>query len=444
MAAPRDGRYALEVRNEKQEDGGAFRLEVAALRPATTRDRLAVQAQNHLARAEELRRLNGEASDLQALPLYRDAVRLFGQAGDADGEGYARVQWAQVLERRNRKGEAADSLHGCLALPAAAQAPGTRARAATMLAEVLADLGQGAEADAADSEALILWTKLERADWQAKVANHLAHRASERGELARAESLYRQALSLWESCGDAAAAAVVLGNLAAVYNLAGQPRHALDAAEQGLARLPKDASAEETAGVLAKKGEALADLGRREESRKAFSEALGLLSKDESAARAQLERRLARRAYDEGEFDEAAQRFRNALGALEAVKDHPSAFATQQDLAWTELKRGRLEVAERLFQKISTEARSSENRWIRPASLVGRARLEQARGRLQPALALARQALDEVELLRREAGRTDLKTSVFANQQSYFDQAVDLTMELLRPDRRSVPAHRGL
>jgi len=430
VVAPADGRYVLDVQAAGKESVGPFRLEVAELRPATARDRLTVKAQDSLARAEELRRRNDDASDLRALPLYEEAVRIFGQAGDAGDEGYARVQWARVLTRRNRKEEAESTLRGCLALPAAAQAPGVRAKAATMLAGVLSDLGESAEADAADREALVLWQQLKQPTWQAQVINELAHRASGRGELAQSESFYLQALSLWNANGEDASAAVALGNLAAVYNLAGEPRLALDTAEQGMARFPKDASVKSRAEVLEQKAEALAALGRREDSRNAFSEALKLLGKGEPGALAQLERRLARHAYDEGDFDEAARRFRSALAELETARDLPSAAAVRQDLAWTELKRGHLEESERLFQRMSEEAKSAENGWLGPAALAGRARLQRARGRLQPAVALARQALDGVELLRREVGRTDLKTSVFANQQSYFDLAADLTLEL--------------
>jgi CHAT domain-containing protein len=432
MVARRDGRYVLEVQAAAKDTTGLFRLEVVELRLATARDRLIATAQDHLARAEELRRQKDQASDLRALPLYEEAVRLFGHAGDAGGEGYARVQWARVLERQNRKEEEVTALRGCLTLASAAQAPGTRARAATMLAEVLSALGRSAEADAADREALEQWKQLGQPAHEAHVVNELAHRASRRGELALAESLYRQALSLWEVSGHASDAkvAVVLGNLAGVYILAGEPQLALDTAEQGLARFPKDPPPEGLAGVLAGKGEALDNLGRREEAQSAFSEALKLLSKAEPAALAQLERRLARRAYDQGSFDEAAKLFQSALTTLEAVQDRPSALDTRQNLAWTELKRGNLEIAEKLFQRMSAEAGSSENRWIKPAALAGRARLERARGHLKAALTLARQALDEVELLRRELGRTDLKMSVFADQQSYFDLAADLTLEL--------------
>jgi CHAT domain-containing protein len=429
VVAPHDGRYLLQVEAADEDEAGRFRLEVAELRPSAPRDRLLVAAQNHLARAEELRRRKGEATDLQALPLYEQAVRLYRQAGEADGESYARGQWARVLARRSRAEEAADTLRVSLTLLTGAQALGTRARAATLLAEVLSVLGRSAEADAAARQALALWTRLERPDMQAKVLNEMAHRASERGELAGAESLYRRAVGLWEKSGDATSAAVALGNLAAVYTLAGEPRLALDAAEQGLARIRSDASSER-AGVLAQKAEALASLGRRQDSQRAFAEALQLRRQGTPAELAQLERRLARRAYDEGNFDEAARKFESALAALEAAEDLPSAVATRQDLAWTELKRGHLEAAERLFERTSAEAPAGGNRWLRPAALAGRARLEQARGRLEAALDLALQALDEVELLRREVGRTDLVTSVFANQQSYFELAADLTLQL--------------
>lgn len=437
VVAPLDGLYILDA-EPSGDSSGPFRLEVVDLRPATGRDRLTAKGQETLAQAERLRRKNAEASELRALPFYQEAVRLFAQAGDADSEGYARVQWARALKRRNRKEEAATLLRRCLALPASAQSAGTRARAATMLAEVASDLGKGAEAEAANREALHLWKQLGQTTWEAEVVNRLANQASERGELAQAESLYREARQLWETNGDTSSVAVVLGNLASVYNLAGEPQLALDAAEEGLARAPENMPPGQRAGILAQKGEALANLDRLEDSQRVFSEALELRRNGELAELAQLERRLARLAYDQGNYEEAAKRFQNALTVLAASQDRRNVVAVRQDLAWTELKRGHLDLAEQLFQKTSAEAESSENRWIRPAVLAGRARLERARGRLKPARVLALQAIDEIEVLRSELGRADLKTFVFANQQSYFDFATDLTVELY--DRTGEPS----
>jgi len=425
-----DGRFVLDVRVVGKVAAGPFRLEVTDLRPATPHDRLAVRAQNRLAEAEELRRRNDAASDLAALPLYEAAVRLYAQAGEPGGEGYARLQWARVLARRSRKLAAAASLRRCLGLPVLAQAPGTRARAATLLAELLSDLGESAAADAADRDALEQWQQLGQLDWQATVINDLAHRATERGELAKAEALYRQALALFAHLGSATDVAVVLENLAAVYNLAGEPRLALDTAEQGMARFPPEAPRSRLAEGLEQEGEALAQLGREEASHAAFTKALALVEQGAPAERAQLERRLARRAYDRGDFDEAARLFRRALTTLEAAQDRASAIATRHDLAWTELKRGHLAAAEQLFQSISPESGPLQNHWIEPAALAGRARLARARGNLELARGLARQALDQVEHLRHDVGRADLKTSVFAAQRSYFDLAADLTLEL--------------
>jgi CHAT domain-containing protein len=431
VVAPRDGRYLLDVRAI---DGthGSFRVEVVELRPAALRDRLAAEAQEQLARAEELRRLRQPASDLRALPLYEAMVRLLAQAADADGEGYARVQWARVLKSLNRTVEEVAALRGCLALPGAAQIPGVRAQADMMLAEALPALGEDAAADAAGREALELWKRLGQIPHEVSVINELASRASERGELALAESLYLQALALSEARRPVAesAVAVVLGNLAELYHLAGEPKSALDMAERGLARLSTGSKPDDLAWVLAQKGMALADLGREEESRSAFSGALQLCRGGSTELGSLLQRRLARRAYQQGNFAEAAQRYRSALATLEGMQKHRSALVTRQDLAWTELKRGHLEAAEKLFRQIAAAAGASENGWLRPAVLAGRSQLERARGHLRPALALARQALDEAERLRRGLGRIDLKTSVFADQRSYFDLAADLTLAL--------------
>ena len=115
VVAPREGRYLLDIEAAGKRGEGTvqpFRLEVAELRPATARDRRVVEAQGELARAEELRRRKEPASDLRSLPLYQEAIRLYKQAGEAAGEGYARVQWARVLERQNRKEEeGAECIH---------------------------------------------------------------------------------------------------------------------------------------------------------------------------------------------------------------------------------------------------------------------------------------------------------------------------------------------
>jgi CHAT domain-containing protein len=431
VVAPLDGRYLLDVRAIGGTQG-PFRVEVVELRTAAPRDRLAAEAQEELARAEELRRRGQPESGLRALPLYEAAVRLSAQAADAAGEGYARVQWARVLKSLNRTREEVAALRGCLALPGAAQMPGVRAQADMMLAEALPALGEDAAADAAGREALEQWTRLGQTASEARVINELAHRASERGELAEAERLYGQALGLLEAQGPLSdgAVAVVEGNLAELYHLAGDPHSALDMAERGAARLPAESKPDELAWILAQKGMALADLGREEEARSAFSAALQLCRGRSPALDSLLERRLARRAYQQGSFAEAAQRYRSALATLAGMQDRRSALVTRQDLAWTELKRGHLEAAEKLFQQIAAAAGASENAWLRPAVLAGRSQLERARGHLRPALALARQALDEAERLRRGLGRIDLKTSVFADQRSYFDLAADLTLAL--------------
>lgn len=430
VVAPLDGRYVLEVAGAS-EDWEPFQLEVLTLRTASDGDRLVAQAQEDLAEAEELRRRNTSASSLRALPLYVSAVQRFTSAGDAGGQGYARLQWARVLDRQGLRQEEVAVLRDCLALPAAAEVPGIRAKAATMLGEALSTLGRGAEADVVEREALALWKQLHQPAHEAQVINLLAHRASERGELALAETLYRQALAAWESGGGYdEPAAVVLGSLAAVYNLAGEAQLALDTADRALARFPRGASPEDVAEVLALKGDLLADLDRPKESQEAVAAALDLC-RAKPTARAKIERRVARRAYGQGNFEEAARRLTNALHAFEAVEDLQSALAVRQDLAWTELKRGHLEVADALFNRLSSGgAGPSENGWIRPAALAGRARVERLRGHLPTARGLAMQALDEVEHLRHGLGRSDLQTSVFASQQSFFDLAVDLTLDL--------------
>lgn len=437
VVAPLDGRFVLTI-DPDEESSGSFQLEVTALRPASARDRLVAEGQAVLAEAEGLRRQEREADELRALPLYEKAVRLFAQAGDHEWEGYARVQWARVLQGLHRKHEAAEVLRAALALPPAAQMPGVRVRATTLLGDLAYDLRANAEAEAMDLEALLLWRQLGKTGWQAELINRLGILALDRGELAKAESLFLEALRLSESVGDLKKVSLVTGNLAKVYVMAGEPQPALDRAEQALDRAPEDMGPEGRSQLLTVRGEALSELGRREESQQAFAEAVRLAGEGEPTVLAQLERRLARLAYDEGSYDEAATRFEKALDILTAVQDRQSVVATRQDLAWSELKRGRLDVAERLFLETAAEAGTMENRWIQPAILAGRARLERTRGNLQAALALALQALDDVEALRLEVGRSDLKRSVFATHQSYFDLAADLTIEL--HDRTGDPA----
>jgi CHAT domain-containing protein len=429
LVATRGGRYLLEVTAGREGAKGVSRLEVVGLRPATARDRQVVQADERLAEAEALRRKADEASRRRALPLYAQAADLFVQAGDQGGEGYARTQWARVLVSQLQKEEALACLRRELALPPGTQPPGLRARALTLLSSALEGLGRGADADVAGRQALELWRKSGHLEQQAGILNDLARRASGRGELAQAEAWYREALAAWEHSGDGDSAALVLGNLASVYTLAGEPHLAFDTAEEGLARLPAGAVPGDRAFLLEQKGEALHALGHDQEAQSALEQAMALRRGGDALPMAKLERRLGRHLYEQWRFAEAASRLRSALATLERAQESESALAARQDLAWAELKRGHLDEAELLFTQVAAEGKTAGSRWVEAAALAGQARLEWARGRFEPALATARRALGAVENLRREVGRADLTSAVFASHQVFFDVAEDMVLQ---------------
>lgn len=442
FVAGRPGLHVLEVSGGSSGSRGRFRLSIAARRPATARDRTAARAVAQLAEAERLRRTKNRSNEEQALPIYEQAARGFAALGDRGEEAYARIQRGRVLAGHGRWEEAEREYRRAVQLCPIEREPVGRAVATTDLALLLSSpLGRTEEARTLLREVLPIWRRLGAVSRMAQVENELALRAQERGELAEAERLFLSSIAHREKEGNDYEVALALGNLATVYGSANESRLSLDTVLLAESRLPPTTRPADRAWFLAKRGEALARLRRFAEAESALLEGRALAvegAASDSVEGAQFDRRLAQLAYQVGRIEEAVARYRSALAGFEAAGHEPGAVATTQDLAWAELHRGRLDVAERLFRAVPPRAREIGDRWIEAAARLGLARVERANRRPAAALREAREALGIVESLRHRAGRADLGSSVFADRQSTFDLAAELLIE--RHDATGEPA----
>ncbi len=429
FVAERAGEHRLDLRF-LHASAATVALQVLAARPATPRDRWAARAFARLAQAEELRRRGDPESDRRALPFYAESAALSARIGDRAALAYTGIQWARVLKRAGMPVEEEERLRRSLALARSLPDELLAARAASDLSKALFDRGEVDEFEVVARYALDLWRRFGVASRQAEIENDLGRRALDRGELAAAERLFLSAGALWRATGDVESVSTSLSNLASVYIFAGEPDLALDATDEATAFLPTDAAPEPRAEILGRRSEALAGLGRTEEAEAAATESLALYRQSGNPLRIALgQRRLGRYAYAGGRYEEAARRLSAALAALRAEGNRGEEIAALQDLAWVELRRGRLSAAAALFERMSARPGEAQSPWVEAAALAGKARVERARGHRVEALNLARRALAAAEGLRHEAGREDLGLSVFAERQVHFDLAVRLLLD---------------
>ena len=429
FVARRDGPHVLEVESLSANEG-RYLLRVSRLGPATERERLRARALASLAEGHERRRA-GSLSE--AASLYDTAAGLWRGVEEPGREADA-LEWrAWSLGRLGHSEEVVEPLRRAVA---GFRAEGNRRRMAVALGDlgsVLRKLGRMDEALECFQQSLGFWRDLELSAGRAKALSRLASLHKARNELSAAEARYEEAMELWRGLGRRRDEAITLANLAGIYTVVGQEDLALDLLGRASSLLPPQSGTGDRTFLLQEEGLAYDRLGRSKEARSAYEEALALC-RDSGGPRscaAALDG-LARLDYENGDYDSALQRFGEALTRLEDAKDPRRGATLVQNMAWVRFRRGEPEEALRLFRRALPALQATGFAGGEAAALLGIARVERERGHLRAAYLWSTRALDALERFRAGTDRTDLRASLLARKQEYFDFVIDTAMELHR------------
>ncbi len=431
-----DGRYRLDVESLEKASSGAYRLEVISLRPATEADRLRARAASTFAEAEELRRHRSRESRRQAVTAYESAAALWQQAGDREAEAtcYERIAWTLTL--LDKKREAVTARLRALEILEQLGDSAHLARSLTEMGRNFQQLGELDRAEGYYRRALPLWRQVCDLSGEAEVLNNLANLSSLRGALGEAQAWYEEALTRWQQLDDGRNQAITLTNLAGLYAVAGEAERSLDLCVRALASLPAHARARDRAFVLEQTAGAYRRLGRDAEAADAYAQALVERRKAEDhRGQAYALDGLALLRYQAQDYGSALALYEQSLELFRAVSDRLGEATALQNLGWVHYKQGEYAASLDLYHLSLPLARDTGNRRSEGATLLGIARVERDRGNLEEARAWAEEALAVVENLRAGTDRLDLRTTLFAEKQDYFDVAIDILMQLHAGDR---------
>ncbi|HYO12171.1 MAG TPA: CHAT domain-containing tetratricopeptide repeat protein, partial [Thermoanaerobaculia bacterium] len=252
----------------------------------------------------------------------------------------------------------------------------------------------------------------------------------------RALVLHEQGLVLRRSLGDRRGEAMTLHNLAALFDALGEPRRAAELFERALALHRETGDRTSEAATLSSWGNALEQLGAPERALALYEEALALRRALGSRnGEAVILANLGWVSRTLGKSEEALQRFEQAmalareqkrpLSEAEALLGRGAILADrgQPARALEDTLRARA-----LAREAASPAREAE-------ALYRTALVQRTMGDLDATRASIESALDLVESIRFKLSSPDLRASLRATIQAYYELYIDLLMEHHRRDR---------
>jgi len=423
------GRYRLAVVSS---DSGRYEIRIAALRPASARDRERVAAERLFSSGEELRRRDDQPSLTAAAGRELAALARFRALGERRREADVLYSLGQARLRLERNAAALEAYQGALALFRAQGREREAGRALNYTGQVQRYLGRPREALESYREALALNRRLGERWAEAVTLTNLGKLYGDSlGETGKALDGYEQALALWRELGDRGKEAATLKNLGDLYQFQGEPRKALDYLEPALAIFEAEGRPRETAGLLVSIGDTRSRSGDGSKGAELLRRALAI------------QRRIGDRRGEAltlndlgwvhlllGQPREARTWFARAAPIFREIGDRPGETAVLASLAWVDAELGHPREAIESLDRLLPPLAASGDRQTEAMALLALARARRAVGDLPAAGAAAEAGIARVEALRGGSASPELRTSFLASNQAFYGFYVDLLMEL--------------
>lgn len=423
-----------EVKLEAAEGAEAdprFTFRVVALRAGSERERRRAEAFALGLEADRQRRSGDAAEMARSLSTYRREAAAWNALGELRGEirAFDGLVWAaRRLHDRREQIEASRQLaalherNGEMAL---------QAEALVDMGEALSEQARRGEAQEAFREALRLLARAPDAESEARAWNALATACLEEGQLDQARKGFERSLVLWRRLGRAGSEAITRANLANLLAELGEPQLAQDELERARGVLP-DPSPDEEAFLLTREVATWIHLGRRdEEVRQRIGRAVALRRElGDPRALAHALSTAALLEYQAENYTRAERLFLEARQAMLRAGDASDAAQNLVSAGWCRVLAGRWEAAGVAFSQALPVLEAAGKPRETALALAGLAWVERHRGDLEHARQNALAAVSLVETLRSSTRRLDLRASLLADRQQYFDLAVDVLMLL--------------
>ncbi len=443
MIAEVSGTYSLTVRPVRPvAPAGRYVIIVGDIRPATSEDRMRVEAERSFNQAASLQS-GPRPSWSEAMSGAESALMTYRQLGDRRGELKALLVRAGSEYALVRPG----LLTTVEEVERLARELGDEAgRAAALHVQALAHdrLGNRDRALALENESISISRALGNLRREAVSANTLGVLYDEIGDPERAALRYEQARALAREVGDDVVELVALNNLGIAYKRLGELQKSTAVLEQALARYRAANNLQAQATVLNNIGNTEHSLGRDQEALRRHLEALALSRQSHSRIdEARSLNTIGQTFYSLGEDAPAVKYSRDALAIRREIGDLQGQGVSLSNIGRAAQRLGDTDQAlAALAEALAIQHRIREQ-IPRLDTLRDLAEVERDKGQPAAALRTIATAVDAEEVLREQITSPALRTSFAAVQYDKYQRFIDLLQEQHREAQAFATSERA-
>ena len=440
------GAYRLAISTAAQATpAGRYKVTLAAIRPATERDRESVAADQLMSQGAHLAAQGAKESRQAALGKYVEALARYRAAEDRQNEIRALNQLGEGYLSLGESQRALEFLQQLLAVSRAIGARQDEAYALLSIGVAYANLGEAQKVLESYQQALALLQAIgdKRGEGGALASLGSLHQRFGRYEQAR-EFLTR-ALPLLKAVGDKRSEGVTHNNLGALYRNMGNSPKALEHYLQALPLLRASGDRNVEAITLDNLGVLYRTQGDLPQALAYFNQALSLRrTVGNKRAEAVTLDNLGAVYRRMGEPRKALEFHLQALPLLQAAGDLLKTAVTLNNIGDAQRRLGDFGKAMESHQQAWQLLQSTGDRMVQAATLRKRAEAGRELGKWAEARADIEQAIALLEFVRASVGNEEERAAFFAMVADFYEFNTDLLMQMQRIEPQAGHAHAAL
>ncbi|MBD2594516.1 tetratricopeptide repeat protein [Nostoc spongiaeforme FACHB-130] len=367
----------------------------------------------------------------QALMYYNQSMSLRRQVGDKTGEAITLNNIAGIYDALGDKQQALNHYNQSLNLSRKVGDKTGQAVTLNNIGRVYDSLADKQQALKYYNQSLPLRRQVGDKTGEATTLNNIGGVYDGLGDKQQALEFYNQSLALSQKVGDRAGEATTLNNLGGIYSTLGDKQQALKYYNLSLPLRRQIGDKTGEAVTLNNIGRVYDLLGDKQQALKYYNQSMPLRRQVGDRTGEAVTLNNIGRVYDSlGEKQEALKYYNQSLFLSRQVRDKAGEATTLNNIGGVYTVLGDTQKALAYYNQSLPLRQQMKDKAGEAITLYNIAYLERNRGNFQESLAKVEAAIKIIENLRTKITNEQLRTSYFASQQTIYEFANDLLMQL--------------
>ncbi len=374
----------------------------------------------------------------KAIKAHQQSIAVFRKIGDPQGTAQSLNHLGDAYMSLGESEKAIAAIEQSVAVFRKIGDPQGTAKSLSDLGDTYMRLGRYEKAIEAHQQSVAIAKKIEDPQKIATSLNILGVAHYNLGEYQKSIDFHQQSLAIHQDIGDRDGEAASLNNLALVYHILGKYQKAIDFHQQSLA-------IHQEIGDRDGEAQSLGNLGLMYDSLEQYQKAIDFHQQSlaihqeigDRQGQARTLHNLGLAYQSLGDYRKVIDFYQQSLAIKRELGDRWGEVASLGNLGSAYNSLGEYEKATDFYQQSLSIAQDIGARGWQARTLSNLASVKRTQGKLNEALTDIESAINILEQLRTNIISQDLRTSYFATVQDYYQQYIDLLMQLHKqnPDR---------